>query len=104
MNKHGHSALIVLDENCFISSTFISNMKKAIDTNYEIVCPKVNRNEHYKMDANFKFYNPQELCIEDADDFNPDCFLISRDGSRKYGTLLNEYVTILRPNPPFKIE
>jgi hypothetical protein len=29
---------------------------------------------------------------------------MSRDGSRKYGTLLNEYVTILRPNPPFKID
>lgn len=104
MNKNKQQALIVLNENCFVSSTFASNMKKAITTDYEIVCPKIVYNEHYKMDTNFKFYNPQELLIEDADEFNPECFMISRDGDRKYGTLLNEYVSILKPNPPFKLD
>lgn len=103
MNKNNQQALIVLNENCFVSSTFIPNMKKAITTNYEIVSPVVNFNEHYKMDSNFKFYNQQELLIEDADDFSPECFMITRDGDRKYGTLLNEYLTVLRPNPLLKL-
>lgn len=93
-NQH---ALIYLSENAFISSTFVSNMKRVIDSQYEIISPVVVPNQFHKMDPNFKFFNSSELLLESADDFSPDCFMLTRQSRKSYGLLKNERVITLLP-------
>lgn len=97
MVQNNQHALIYLSENCFISSTFISNMKKVMDSQYEIISPVVNINHYHKMDPNFKFFNPAEFILESADDFSRDCFMLMRQSKKSYGLLRTEQVSVLLP-------
>ncbi len=96
MADNNQHALLFLNENCFISSTFVANMKKAIDSPYQIVSPRVYRNPYHKMDSNFKLYNSPIRELVEAEDFNADCFLLTRQSKKSYGLLVNEYVTVNR--------
>lgn len=96
MVDNKQEALLYLDENCFISSTFIANMKKTIKSEYEIISPQVFENPYYKMDSNFTFYNPPNLVLKECSEFNHKCFLLTRDGTKDYATLENEKVVILK--------
>ena len=100
MMDNGQEALLYLDESCFISSTFVANIKKTIKSEYEIISPKVKENPYYKMDSNFNFYNPTETSLKECRDFNHKCFLLTRDGTKDYATLENEQVIILKQYTP----
>lgn len=101
MVENNQQALIMLSEDAFISSTFIANMKKVIDSPYDIVSPKVFQNPYQKMDNNFKFFNSTKPDLTMSDNFSPYCFMITNKTKEKpkgYGLLNNEYVLILK-NP-----
>jgi len=100
MADNNQQALLYLDEDCFVSSTFIANMKKAIPSEYEIISPVVSENPFYKMNNNFKLYNSTENLLEESPDFNHKCFLITRDGEKDYATLKNEQVIVLKQYTP----
>lgn len=102
MAENDQQALIFLDENCFISLTFIMNMKQAINSNYEIVSPVVKQNEYEKMDNDFKFFKSRQMSLTDAEDFNSKCFMINKDKDTGiYGLLKNEFVSVLKPIPAY---
>ena len=100
MVENKQQALIFLSEDCFISTTFISNMKKLIKTHYEIASPVVYENPYHKMDNNFKFFNPIKAKISDADNFSHHCFIINNHPQQPtketYGLLENEYVLVMK--------
>lgn len=100
MAENKQDALIFLNENCFISSTFIANMKKAVGCGYEIISPVVKQNEYYKMDNNFKFFNPTIPTISQSENFDSNCFMIvNSEDNDKYALLENEFVSILKHIP-----
>ena len=105
MVENKQKGLIFLGEDCFISSTFIFNMKKLIDSNYEIASPRVYENPYHKMDPNFKYYNPTKEELTKSDNFSSHCFFINNNPilgtkemkrHRGYGLLNNEYVLVLK--------
>lgn len=103
MAENKQQGLIFLSEDCFISSTFILNMKKLIKSHYEIVSPRVYQNPYHKMDNNFKYYNPTAEKISPAEDFSKQCFFINDKPAEPvvegYGLLENEYVLVLKNTP-----
>jgi hypothetical protein len=104
MVENKQEALLFLSEDCFISSTFILNMKKLIKSGYEISSPVVYENPYHKMDTNFKFFNPiKNVVIKRADNFSPHCFMIvdkpPKPRRSAYGLLTNEYVLVMKNTP-----
>jgi hypothetical protein len=100
MVENKQQALIFLSEDCFISATFISNMKKLFKSGFEIASPVVYENPYHKMDNNFKFFNPIKAKISDAENFSYHCFLINNHPlepkKEVYGLLENEYVLVMK--------
>ena len=105
MVENKQQGLIFLSEDCFISSTFIFNMKQLLKTSYEIGSPKVFENPYHKMDPNFKYYNPTKPVISTADNFSAHCFFINNDPTlgtklnrrkKGYALLENEYVLVMK--------
>lgn len=94
MVDNNQEAMLFLREDCFISSTFIANIKKTIDSPFQIISPRVYHNPYAKMDSNFKLYNSSDLDLQESDDFNASCFLLTRQSKRSYGLLNNEYVAV----------
>lgn len=94
MVENNQEALLFLKEDCFISSTFIANIKKAVDSPYQLISPRVYKNPYPKMDTNFKLYNPTTNKLSESQDFSADCFLLTRQSKKSYGLLENEYVSI----------
>ena len=100
MAENKQEATIFLNDNCFVSSTFIANMKKAIGSGYEIISPRVKENLGYKMDNDFQFYNKTTPILKPKDDFNCSCYMIiSSEDNDKYAELDNELVVTLRSLP-----
>lgn len=106
MVENKQQGLVFLSEDCFISSTFIFNMKQLIHSNYELVSPRVYENPYHKMDPNFKYYNPTKPTeVVPAENFSSHCFFINNRQFAKdevpektYGLLQNEYVLVMK-NP-----
>ena len=97
MSDNKQEALIFLGENCFVATTFISNMKRAINSGYEIISPVVKQNQYYSMDNNFKFYNASGTRLKSQENFNSNCYMVvSKEDNGKYALLENEYVVILK--------
>jgi hypothetical protein len=100
MVENKQQALIFLSEDCFISSTFIFNMKKFIKSHYEIGSPRVFENPYHKMDTNFKYYNPTSGKITSAENFSSQCFIINNKPlpprKKEYGFLEDEYVLVMK--------
>lgn len=94
MVENTQEASLFLREDAFISSTFVANMKKTLDSPYQIISPRVYQNPYPKMDPNFKLYNPSVNDLVAHDDFNAFCFMLTRQSKRNYGLLKNEYVII----------
>lgn len=100
MAENKQEATIFLNDNCFVSSTFIANMKKAIGSGYEIVSPRVKENLGYKMDNDFQFYHKTTPVLTSQDDFNCNCHMIvNSEDNDKYAQLDNEFVILLKPLP-----
>lgn len=100
MAENKQEATIFLNDNCFISSTFITNMKKSIGSGYEIVSPKVKENLGYKMDNDFNFFHKTTPVLVPQDDFNCNCYMIvNSEDNGKYAQLDNEFVILLKPIP-----
>jgi hypothetical protein len=100
MVDNNQKACVFFNERCFISATLIQNLKKAIGTGFSIVSPVVVENVRYRMDCNFKFFNPPNK-IKESEDFSLYCYMVVRDeDSERYGTLENEVVVLLKDKHP----
>lgn len=94
MVENNQEAILFLKEDAFISATFVSNMKKTLDSPFQIISPRVYKNPYPKMDPNFKLYNPVGSDLVEHDDFDASCFMLTRQSKKNYGLLKNEYVII----------
>lgn len=91
--ENKQSGLLVIDQNCIISQTFISNIKKVKD--YSVISPIVIKTPYPQMPSDFKWYNSSNQSIKEFPTFSLFCYYINFDNSSKMGVLLNETVIIL---------
>lgn len=102
--ENKQDGMLVINENAFISQTFIANLKKAVQLGsiFTMISPAVIRLPYLKMDPNFKLFNPPTTRVEI--DYAPSifCCYLNSDTIHnkpniipKIGLFTNETVLIL---------
>lgn len=91
-NKH-RSILYI--RNVLISTTFISNLKKAISiSKYKILSPEVLPNREL-LNPNFKWYYPPTNKVIKCNFYTPQCFCVNTSKNRKnVGIFDNEKIVV----------
>jgi len=93
MKQNKQKGLLVIDERCVISQTFIANFKKAIKL-FPESC--LSPNTIHKMTSNFKWYNPSTKKSYIVLRNDKECYYLPIDKIKHYELFLNETVLVVQ--------
>lgn len=101
MAENKQDGLLAISDQCVISTTFITNLKKAIVSGFAILYPQIREIPYKRMDSNFQWFCPvtAEVVKADINDATPHCAYFAAD--KKYsdsGIFKNEVVVVLPSN------
>lgn len=103
--QNGQKGVLVISDRCFISQTFIANLKKAAVFGHKAVAPKVVEVPHPLMESNFQWFNPPTTEVKKARISQLFCYYIPTEHtSPDMAVFENEMVVVLPyKTPPDKI-
>lgn len=77
--KNGQRYLLVLTEDCVISATFISNLKRCFKFKYNMYYPINLRPAYRQFPTEFNWYNPPTKKLTPNFEHFLDCYCVDRD-------------------------
>lgn len=91
-NKQG--GLLVINENVVISTTFISNLKRASKLTLNTIVPDAIITPWPKLPTEFKWHNSSTVLLKDTTVFLDSCYF--KRSSNKLSLLVNEKVVVFQ--------
>lgn len=100
MKENKQEGLLHLSEDLVISSTFISNMKKAAKSEFKIIYPIIWGIPYSKFPPDFRWYNsPKPVVNAKLNGISITCFYQKAESGEKIGLLDSETVVLIPTNP-----
>ena len=96
--ENEHIGMLIISDRCVISSTFISNLKKAAILGYSSVVPKIVELPADRMDSNFKWFNPVVKSLTKAKNVTDFCYYITYNYTHLETAEFSEETVVVLPN------
>ncbi len=96
MQENKQGGILSLHENLIISSTFISNIKKASGLGYDVVIPRILKTPYPQLPSSFTWYNPPVKKVVKSFIKSTDCFYARADkDNEEIGYFKEETVVLI---------